>query len=250
MTSLRDILSIQYRAPNIVSMALPKRPGVEYYEVRGAARLNDAYGNAAGVGGFGTVPMFQVRNGGGFRSRSVQERRLPSLEETVRDSTRMFYDPDDFATPFNPAASYLPGDGQAVFLRVAAWDRAAGAFMPEGPICIVPVVDYFTAREPTFTVTGIAPSLGIGAFPTNLPDVMPPESMNFRLPAASTTVSIENLDGDDNPLLVAFNLGTPPTVIPAGRSLDLRLVSAPEFFVASPNGNPWFTVRVSTSSRG
>jgi len=243
MTRQRDIPNIQYRGPNQVNLTIPIQPGIEFFELRGASRLNDAYGNVAGVGGFGTLPIMRVPNGGQARSKAIQSRRLPAIEESGRRLSRIVFDPDDFATPFNPAASYLPPDENTVFLRVAPFVTSTGAFMAEGPIMIVPPPDFFSTKEPVFTVSGIAPNLNIGAFPPNIPDVMPPESLNFMLPAYNTTLSIRNLD-PLVPLFFSCHPGVSPTVVPGGTDVSVTGAGTPEFFFAAPNGNPWFTVRV------
>jgi hypothetical protein len=243
MTRQRDIPSIQYRSSNQVNLTLPVANNVDRYEIRGASRVNDAYGAVSGVPGFGAVPMFQVRNGETFRSPSIRSRKLPAVEETNRRLTRAVYDPDDFATPVNPAASYLPPDENVSFIRVAAFDPTAGAFLPEGPIVVVPTPDFFSTKEPVLTFTAVAPNLNIGAFPPNLPDVLPPSVMNLLFPAYSVTVNIRNLD-TLLPLFVSFHPGQPPVVVPPNEHLSLTGSGVPEFFFACPNGNPWFTVAV------
>jgi hypothetical protein len=246
MTRQRDILSIPYRSVGQVNMTLPKAPGIEYYEIRGAARLNDAYGAVAGVPGFGTLPMFRVENGGDFRSKAIQMRKLPAIEESSRNLTRMVIDLDDYATPVAVGASYLPSDEVTAFLRAVAFDHVSGLFLPEGPIVIVPPYDFFSTKEPVFTVTGVAPNLAIGAFPPNIPDILPLTVMNFMLPAYATTISVVNLDPvlGGIPLFVSFHPGMPPTVVLPGQDISLTGAGSPEFFVAAPNGNPWFTIRV------
>lgn len=243
MTRQRDILSSQYRSPNLMNLTLPKRPGILRYQINGAARLNDAYGAVMGTAGFGTLPMFTVENGGEFRSRSVLSRRLPAVEESNRGLTRMVIDPDDFATPVNAAASYIPSDDQTMFFRVLPIP-ATGVGV-EGPIVIVPPYDFFSTKEPVFSVTAQAPNLGIGVFPPNLPDFMIPGVLNFMVPAYGTTIAIRNLDPvGGTPLFVSFHPGSPPTVLMPGDDISLTGAGAPEFFVAAPNGNPWFTIRI------
>ena len=245
MTRQRDISSIQDRGPNQVNLTIPVQPGIEYFELRGAARLNDAYGNVAGVGGGGALPMMRVLNGGETRSRSVLSRRLPAIEESRRKLSRIVFDPDDFSTPVAPGGSYLPSDDNVTFLRVAPYDPVAGAFLAEGPIVIVPPPDFFSTKEPLFTITGIAPNLNIGAFPPNIVDVMPPDVLNFMLPAYSTSISLVNLDPvGGKTLFVSYHPGMTPTVIPPGGEMSLTGLGVPEFFLASPDGNPWFTIRL------
>jgi hypothetical protein len=251
MTRQRDIPSNQYRSTGQVNLTLPKSPGnsITHYEVRGAARLNDAYGPVAGVGGFGTLPMFQVPNGGDFRSKAIQMRRLPAIEESSRGLTRAIYDPDDYATPITTTASYLPSDEVTSFIRVAAFDHVSGTFLPEGPIVVIPPYDFFSTKEPIFTLTGKAPNLGIGAFPPNIPDTLPPTVLNFMLPAYSMTLSVVNLDPVGGvPLFVTFHPGMPPTVVMPGEEIGLTGAGSPEFFIAAPSGNPWFTVRVAVAN--
>lgn len=244
MTRQREIPSIQYRSANMVNMVLPIMPGVPKIRVSGAARLNDAYGNVAGVGGGGVLPMFEVQSGATFISPSLRARKLPAVEETNRGLTRMAFDPDDFATPAQPpGTSYLPTDDQSLFLRIELWNPAIGGWNPPGPIMIVPPYDFFTTKEPVFTVTGKAPNMGLAAWPGALPDFLPPTVLNFLVPGYSTTVSLVNLDSA-KALFASFHPGMPPTVILPQGDMGLTGAGVPEFFIASPDANPWFTVRI------
>lgn len=243
MTRQREIPSIQYRSQNYINMTYPILAGVQKIRVSGASRLNDAYGAAAGVGGGGVIPMFEVLSGATYSSPSVKARRLP-FEDTNRGVTRMVFDPDDFATPAQaPGTSYLPTDDQVLFLRVETWNPVAGAWNPPGPIMIIPSYDFFTTKEPVFTVTGITPDMALGAWPAGLPDFMPPTTMNFLLPAYSQTVSVGNLDSG-KVLFTSFHPGMPPTVIMPSTDMGLTGAGVPEFFVGCPDGNIWFTIRI------
>jgi len=245
MTRQRDIPSNQYRSQNQINITLPKRNGVDRYDLVGAARLNDAYGPVMGTSGFGALPILSVLNGGDFRSQSIQNRGLPGIEESGRGLTRAVFDPNDYATPMDPGASYLPNDDATLFLRVIA-QNTTGAPSPAGPILVIPPYDFFSTKEPVFTVTAQAPNLGIGVFPPNIPDTLIPGVLNFLVPAYGTTISIRNLDPlvGGFPLFVSFHPGTPPTVLMPGDDISLTGAGAPEFFMASPNGNPWFTLRI------
>jgi len=246
VTRQREIPSIQYRTPNQINMNLPIMAGVPKIRVSGAARLNDAYGNVAGVGGGGVIPMFEVQSGATYTSPSLKARRLPAVEETGRGLTRMAFDLDDFATPAQPAGtSYLPTDDQSVFLRIELWNPALGGWNPPGPILIVPPYDFFTTKEPVFTVTGNAPNMGIAAWPGALPDFLPPSVLNFLVPAYSTSISLENLGvAGAAPIFAAFHPGVPPTVVKADRDFGLTGSGVPEYFIASPDANPLFTLRI------
>jgi len=225
-------------------MVFPILPGVPKIRVLGAARLNDAYGNVAGVGGGGALPMFEVQSGATFISPSLKSRRLPAVEETNRGLTRMVFDPDDFATPAAaPGTTYLPTDDQSLFLRIALWNTSTGDWNPAGPIMIIPPYDFFTTKEPVFTVTGKAPDMGIAAWPGALPDFLPPTVLNFLVPGYSTTVSLVNLDSAAA-LFASFHPGMPPTVVLPQGDMGLTGAGVPEFFIASPDANPWFTVRI------
>lgn len=244
MTRQREIPSLQYRSQNMVNMTLPNFPGVPKIRVLGAARLNDAYGNVAGVGGGGALPMFEVQTGGTYVSPSVRARKLPAVEETNRGLTRMVFDPDNFATPAEaPGTSYLPTDDQTLFLRVQLWNPTLGAWNPSGPILAIPPYDFFTTKEPVFTVTAKAPNLGIAAWPAALPDYLPPTVMNFMVPAYSATASILNLDAG-KVLFTSFHPGVPPTVVLPQGELSVTGAGIPEFFMGAADSNPWFTIRV------
>jgi hypothetical protein len=247
MTRQRDLPSIQYRSQNQINLTLPQRIGVDNFQIGGAARLNDAYGTHMGVTGSGTIPMFKIPNGGEFRSRGILTRRLPAVEESNRKLSRAVFDLDDFATPVQaPPLGYIPNDDQTLFIRAAPFNTASASYGPEGPIVAVLPYDFFSTKEPIFTVTGQAPNLGLGAFPPNLPDFLIPGVMNFMVPAYSTTISIRNLDpiAGGHPLFVSFHPGMPPTVLMPGDDVSLTGAGAPEFFVASTGGNPWFTIRM------
>jgi len=225
-----------------MNLTLPKRDGVLRYEFGGAARLNDAYGTFMGTTGFGTVPMFSVENGGEYRSKAVRARKI-TIEESNRGLTRAIIDLDDFATPYNPAAGYIPSDDQTVFLRVLPILTSGVAV--EGPIVCVPSYDFFTTKSPIFTVIAKAPNLGIGAFPAFYPDFLDPGVLNFMVPAYNATVSIKNLDAPGGfPIFVSFHPGSPPTILQPQDEISLTGVGAPEFFVAAGAGNPLFTVRI------
>lgn len=244
MTRQREIPSVLYRSPNLVNMTLPILPGVPKIRVSGAARLNDAYGPVAGVPGGGTIPMFEVLSGATYISPSLKARKLPAVEDSNRGVTRMAFDLDDFATPAQaPGTSYLPSDDRTLFLRVETWNPTLGTWNPPGPILIIPPHDFFTTKEPVFTVTATAPDMATGAWPLGLPDFMPPTVLNFLLPAYNATVSIGNLD-PGKVLLVSFHPGVPPTAILPASDITLTGSGIPEFFVGCSDGNPMFTVRM------
>lgn len=243
MTRQREIPSILYRQSNYINMTYPILPGVPKIRISGAARLDDAYGNVAGVGGGGVIPMFEVLSGATFMSPGAQAKKRP-FEDTNRGVTRMIFDLDDYATPAQaPGTSYLPTDDQVLFLRVETWNPALGVWNPPGPITIIPPYDFFTTKEPVFTVTAKAPNMALGAWPAGLPDFMPPTTLNFLLPAYSQTISVGNLDAG-KVLFTAFHPGMPPTVILPKMDMGLTGSGVPEFFVGCPDGNIWFTIRI------
>lgn len=245
MTRQREIPGVQYRSPNMINMTLPIKEGSSKVKINGAARLNDAYGNVAGVGGFGTITLFESYGATGYRSPSVQSRRLPNVEDSNQGLIRMVFDLDDFTTPEDPAASYIPTDDRTLYLRTQRYSDAMGAYLPEGPILIVPPYDFFSTKEPTFTVTAKAPNLGLGAFPAAIPDYLGEGCMNFMLPAYNGTISLVNLAADGGePLFFTFHPGMPPSVLLAGKDVNMGGSGIPEIFIGAPNGNPLFTLRV------
>jgi len=244
MTRQREIPSIQYRSLNQINMTFPILPGVPKIRVVGAARLNDAYGPVAGLSAGSPLPMFEVMSGATFLSPSIQKRKLPALEDTNRRLTRMVIDLDDFATPAQPVGtSYLPTDDQCLFMRIETWNPVTNVWNPPGPIMIIVPYDFFTTKEPVFTVTGQAPDMALGAWPAGLPDFMPPSVLNFLVPAYSTTISIGNLDSQ-KVLFVSFHPGMPPTVVLPRVDISMTGSGVPEFFIGCPDGNPWFTLRI------
>ena len=237
MTRNRDLPSVQYRSPNFMSLSIRNRPEVTSYQVRGASRLEDAYGAGFGVGGGGTLPMFTVGSGQTFRSSAIQARGLGLLDETYRGLSKAIYDPDEFFVPTPPAgASGLSDDNNIVYLRLTPTLRSTGAAGPEGPIYLAPSFDFFTTPAPTYTVSSVAPNL---VFPAPPPFVDSPAALHLVFPAFIQTLNLTNTSAFT--LNVAFAPGQSPLQVAAGSSLNLTSVGVPEILLFSTGGNATWT---------
>lgn len=247
MTRQRDLPSVQYRSINKIQVSCPVANGVDKIRFRGAARLIDAYGSAAGVGGAGTLEMFEVAAGACFRSPAIRANRLGVLDENTRSKTFAIWDPDDYRLPIQPAGTpYLPSDENILYLRLQP--HSGGVYGAEGPIVAIPPYDFFTTSCPVFTCTGQAPNLNIGAFPAQ-PDVLMESALNLLLPAYTATFSLYNCDAAV-PLFFSCAPGMPPSVVWPRSEVTLTGAGAAEVFIAAPNGNPWFSLRVAVVNGG
>jgi hypothetical protein len=198
---------------------IPEEPNTSRYRFRGHKSLDGAF--------LGSAEMFEVLSGAHFVSPTPQsEGRTGAVEDSKRGQTRVLFDPNDYAS--HPS---LPPDSEMLFLRVEDFDIAAQAYLPPGPILLVPTVYQFGFQDSTITIYGTAP--GVSAVPGDKP---PATSLIFALPLFTTSVTIVNLDGV-NSLLVSTNRGTPMVPIPADGVINIDTGSISEMAVASENGN-------------
>ena len=250
----RPVPSLLTRTTNLVSITYPEVPGVPKIRVSGSARLNDAFGPVAGVGGAGATPMFEVASGGSYISPSIRGTRRGILDENVRGRTRAVFNPDDFSTPVVAAGAgnYIPTDDQTLFLRIQHYNTGRADWDAPGPILVVPPYDFMTTTAPVFTVTGIAPNMALsGTFPPNLPDFLGEGVMSFMVPGFSCTFSMTNLEADGGiPLFFSCAPGMPPSVVKGDREVSLTGAGIPDVYVGAPNGNPWFTLRIAITNQG
>jgi hypothetical protein len=169
--------------------------------------------------------MFDVLNGGTFRSPGVIQRRWGNIQYHNKDLTRVFYDPEDYWT----AGGTLPHDAHLGFLRVSdiAPDGTVGS---EGPIFIIPPPNFFSNPRPRLTVVGTAPNVA------GRVDLLPPaDAMHFVLPRFADYVDIYNRGA--NPIYVAFGPGLNEVMVPATTERNLWDAAFTEIFV---RGNSLF----------
>lgn len=210
------------RSRDLVDLSIPEKAGVTKYRLRAHYNLNDAYGSTNGVGGSGTVALFDVTAGTFFRSRSVALRGLRA-EESFRERTRIQFDPADYHTP----GSGLPLNEDMIFLRVQEYSTATGAFLPEGPIKILPPPGFFKEQFPALTLAGKAP--GVTAVAGGVP---PAGSMHLVFPRYVKDVFIFNLN-PSNSLLVSYGRRMPMMEI-AGLTSIAPDGEFNEMYLASP----------------
>lgn len=183
------------RSEHIIDLAIPGTAGVAKYRLSAHRYLNDAFGAIGGVGGSGTVTLFEVRAGTYFQSPSVARRGI-HVEESFRERTRVQFDLADYYT----AGSGLPTSQQIVFLRVEEWHEAAAAYLPKGPIKIIAPPDFYKEPFPALTIAGKTP--GLVAKAGELP---PASSMHIVFPHYVKNVHIFNTNSS-NSIMVSYGM--------------------------------------------
>ncbi len=186
------------RHPGIVDLVIKSKPSVAAYRIGVALTLDAAYA--------GTTPIFDVKRGHGFRSKTLVRNQRSGVRGGNRGLTRITYSPEDFV------AATVPGDNQPAFLRVSTLNHA-GVVSPEGPILVVPPPGFFTSVRRNLILNGTAPSVpGLGS---NLP---PQDSMWVHFPKFWNEAEIFN-DGAAS-LWVALAPGTQELEILPGTSIS------------------------------
>lgn len=210
------------RSSEMIDLAIPEKVGVTSYRLRTHYNLNDAYGPAFGVGGTGTAVLVDVPTGTFLRSRSVALRGVHA-EESFRERTRIQINLADYYTP----GSGIPLNNDMMFLRVQEYSTAAGAYLPEGPIKVIPPPGFFSVRFPSLTLSGKAP--GVSALAGSIP---PNGAMHLIFPRYVKHVFIFNLN-PANSLMVSYGERMPMMEIAGLTAIDPE-GEFNEVFLASP----------------
>ena len=209
------------RSPNLVEMFRHDSLPTAGYQLWAAGTLDDAYGNpaASGVGGAGPDAMFQVTRGQQFRSPTLRRKGLGFYETNRRGQTHIVYDIEDYIT----VGGEIPTDDKWHFIR-AQENRSgvglltvAGPRALLGPIYCVPPATFFGMPNPSFTLTGTAPSgttSAAGAPPVYDEDVTSaagrPLHIVFTRPLVYLTVFNDEAGGGNNILISMAENQRPP----------------------------------------
>ena len=163
--------------------------------------------------------------------------------------------PDVSIAPEDAAANLLPGSIAQFTVTTPSAPRVlidpdvvtAGTliYQPDlaspvlGPIYCIPPATYFGTREPTFTLSGVAPS-GSASAAGGLPDLdedypsAAPRALHLVFPKPLTALSIRNLSAVN--LLVSFGPEQAMRNVPANGELALYTGTTKELLLACPDG--------------
>jgi len=201
------------RATKLIHIGVRNDLAVVGYQFWGQTTVNGAYGNpvASGVGGAGSVAMFQVARGLTFRSPLIRSSGRDMIEESRRGATHAVFDMDDYIV----AGVALPPDAHWLFLRAQENRNGVGLLTVPGPLPVlgpiycVPPPKTFGLQKPSFTLTGIAPSAVVGvaagappSFDEDLTTAAP-RPLFLVFPVPMTEFCLRNLDAVKT-LLVSF----------------------------------------------
>lgn len=229
------IPNILDRADNQVTFTFRKSPSILGYQVNAANSLDNAYGPANGVGGAGTVTLFNFRRDQFYRSREIRKKRLGILGESNRGLARCTFDPQEFYQP----GTVTPIDRQLAFYRFQ-FEKTAnpGVYGPEDQIIMVPPPGFYSVPRPAISLYGTAPNIA-GATPGLIP---PPGCMVFNTPSFADSMVIENLG--ITPLLFSVGLDIPLQELSAGQILSHTSGMKDEIVICADGANPTFSILV------
>lgn len=208
------------RATHLVDLQIRNRPQIAAYRLWGQRTLNDAYGDPTNskVVGTGSVQMLEVTSGQTFRSNTIIQKGLGLMDENLRGTTRIVFDPDDFV---GDVLTTLPPDDDVLYVRLqerpltkTAFNVVANGLVNAGspilgPIYIVPPARFFGMVGSPISVDGKAPANTgsvIGKVPQVTPDGQVPNPMHVVLPRHCRNFRILNRS-IDTVLLLSFGLG-------------------------------------------
>ena len=233
------IPSLNYRSKGVIDFSVPNAviQNVHTIEVYGASNVDAAF----------TAPrlMFSVRVGKVFLSPTLAATKFKLQEDTKRDSTRIAFSLDDYATAPAPAETKIPPEGDVVYLRLRGL-MADGATRTEfGPITAILPYDFLSVSVPVFTCIATAPNLAVVA----VPDTLGQGALNLSLLNYSQTLNLKNLDNAKS-LYYSFAPGMSPSILRAGEEIGLTGVTAPDLYIGGEDADVLFTLRCGIVNRG
>jgi hypothetical protein len=233
------------RAFGHIVLQFKNDPSVLGYRVRTSNSLLNAYGNANGLAGAGTVALFDVQRDQSFISKTIRQRRTGIAGDTTRGQTRACYDPNDFVG----LAASVPPDNQLAFMRFQVRTQAAPTFpvtadnTNQSVIVIVPDPMFLSVPKPSLTLSCTAPTLGTAV--AGLP--APAGALTFRVPGFAEAIVIINHEAaGGNPLLFASGASQPLARIDAATSVMHGGGMKDEFVFCAAVGTPAFSVLITT----
>lgn len=174
------MLNVVQRLPNFVDLAIPRKAGVTEYRISGHYDLDTAFS--------APVPFITIAAGGSFRSPALCKTKRGQIAESNRGLTRVKFDPDDYANP----VTGLPADPETIYLVLEEWSTAAGAWVRDGGVKIVPWVGFFNTPRPLLTYQGTAPVVA----GVTIGDLPPVGSLWVTMPRMTRWGKLRNQDED------------------------------------------------------
>lgn len=194
-------------------------PDVVRYRVSGHKALMGAFA--------GATTIFEVEARSHYRSPTVVRRGQAMGYGGTRNTTRMSFNMNDFQ-PISPLT--LPTDDCTLHLRLEEYSRSLGAYMPPGPILVVPNAVFFGLPNASYPLSGTAPAISATAG-----DVPPPGSLAILPPRGVTVDTVSNADAADT-LLFSFGEGMPMAICAPSQGLQ-GPQSTSIIYAASANAN-------------
>jgi len=233
------IPSLNYRSKGVIDFSVPSAvvKTLHTIEVYGASNIDDAF-DAPRL-------MFSVRAGKTFVSPTLSASKYKPQEDTKRDSTRVIFSLDDYATVPALGETKIPSEGDVVYLRLRGLLEDGVTRTDFGPITSVPPYDFLSVSIPVFTCIATAPNLNLAA----PPDTLGQGALNLCLLNYSQTINLKNLNVAGS-LYFSFAPGMSPSILRAGEEIGLTGVTAPDLYVAGENQDVTFTLRCGIVNKG
>ncbi len=219
------------RAPHLIDLQFRDESDVAAWQLWGARSPDAAYGNPtnSGVGGGGPAAMFTLARSRAFISPTARQNGAGPWGESTRGTARAFFDVDDYVTPA-VGLSVVPPDEHWLFLRAQQNRTSMGGLVVVpvgevdagdpimGPILAVPPARSFGMAQPSFTLSGTAPSntsCTVGAVPLWVLNGASPNPMHIVFPRPLSSLRLQNTHATRT-LLFSYGAGQIMQTIPPG----------------------------------
>lgn len=187
-----------------------------------------------------------------YRSSTLVRKRLGLTMDSNRGLTRFTFDLSDFADGGGGTAPKVPLEEEIVYLRVQEFSRSANAYLPPGPILVIPPTGFFNIRNPLLQIGGTAPlttTVSLGK-PIPAPDnATMAEQMHIVFPFYSQTNNIRNLEkGSSHHLWYSSGHSMPGVYIHEQDDFGLTSAAYSELILAGDNKSADFVVSLGVST--
>ena len=199
-----------------------------------------------------TTIITDLTQGSMYRSPTLVRKGLGRTMDSNRGLTRITFDLSDFADGGGGAPPTVPLESEIIYLRVQEFSRSANAYLPSGPMLVIPPTGFFNVRNPLLQIGGSAPqttavSLGSPVPPPN--GVGMDEQMHIVFPFYSQTNNIRNLGkGANDHLYWSSGHSMPSVYIHEKSDFGLTGAAYSELILAGDQGNVDFVVSLGVST--
>ena len=196
--------------------------------------------------------LTDIQQGSMYRSPTLVRKGLGRTMDNNRGLTRITFDISDFANGGGGSPPTVPLEDEIIYLRVQEFSRSANAYLPSGPMLVIPPTGFFNIRNPLLQIGGTAPdtsTVSIGK-PIPAPDGKTiDEQMHIVFPFYSQTNNIRNLGkGANEHLYYSSGHSMPAMYMHEQSDFGLTGAAYSELILAGDNGAVDFVISLGVST--